>query len=291
MSGSAMNRATVGSCIELAAARLRAAGIDQPRRETRLLLAHALGVDQAAILGHPERPVPDRDAFIGLVERRVRGVPMAQILGKREFWSLEFRVTPDTLDPRPDSETVVAAALAALADRRGADLSVLDLGTGTGCLLLAALSELPRAHGIGVDKSTAAVMVARGNAARLGLERRAAFVAGDWASALTGGFDLILANPPYVRRSEIAGLQKEVAEHEPRLALDGGEDGLDAYRRIAAEMPRLLRPGGAAVVEVGRGQWGAVAGLFRVADLPVAVPAADLAGVERCVICHGRQTN
>jgi release factor glutamine methyltransferase len=142
-----------------------------------------------------------------------------------------------------------------------------------------------------VDKSTAAVMVARGNAARLGLERRAAFVAGDWASALTGGFDLILANPPYVRRSEIAGLQKEVAEHEPRLALDGGEDGLDAYRRIAAEMPRLLRPGGAAVVEVGRGQWGAVAGLFRVADLPVAVPAADLAGVERCVICHGRQTN
>jgi release factor glutamine methyltransferase len=282
---------TVGSCIELAAARLRAAGIDQPRRETRLLLAHVLGVEQAAILGHPETPVPDRDAFLDLVERRVRGVPIAQILGKREFWSLEFRVTPDTLDPRPDSETVVAAALGAMGARREAAISVLDLGTGTGCLLLSVLSELPQAHGIGVDRSAAATLIARGNAAGLGLERRAAFLVGDWAGALAGGFDLVLANPPYVKRREIAGLQREVAQYEPRLALDGGEDGLEAYRLIAADMPRLLRPDGVAVTEVGRGQWGEVAGLFRAADLPVAAPAVDLAGVERCVICHGRQTN
>lgn len=282
-----MTLPTVAGCLAAAAARLRAAGIANPRQETRLLLAHVLGIDQAAIIGHPERQVADCDAFLDLVGRRIRGVPMAQILGRREFWSLEFRVTSDTLDPRPDSETIVEAALAALADRRDAEISVLDLGAGTGCLLLAVLSELPGAHGVAVDISPAAAAVARGNAIGLGLAQRAQFFVGDWGSALGGGFDLILANPPYVPRDEIAALQREVAQHEPRLALDGGEDGLDAYRRFAGDLPRLLRAGGTAVVEVGYGQWDAVAALFRAAGLGVAGPAADLSGVARCIICHG----
>ena len=155
-----MTPATVESCMAVAADRLKAAGVDQPRRESRLLLAHALGVDPATVIGHPEHPVPDCDRFLSLVDRRALGVPMAQILGRREFWSLDFLVTRDTLDPRPDSETAVEAALAAVADRRGAALTVLDLGTGTGCLLLAVLSELPHAVGVGVDLSPAAAEVA-----------------------------------------------------------------------------------------------------------------------------------
>jgi release factor glutamine methyltransferase len=284
-----MNESTVASCIAWAAGRLKAAGIDEPRRETRLLLAHALGVEPAAIVGYPERPVPERDRFLDLVERRARGVPMAQILGRREFWSLDFQVTPDTLDPRPDSETVVEAALAAMADRHDEPLSVLDLGTGTGCLLLAVLSELPAAEGIGVDLSPAAAAVAEGNAVRLGLGRRARFLVADWAAALADGFDLVLVNPPYVARGEIGLLQREVAQFEPRLALDGGPDGLDAYRRLSGDMPRLLRPGGTAVLEVGFDQWEPVAGLFRTAGLHVAAPGRDLQGVARCVICRRGQ--
>lgn len=282
-----MTLPTVANCIDTAAARLKAAGIDNPRRETRILLAHALGVDQAALIGYPERAVVDRAAFFALVERRAHGVPMAHILGRREFWSLEFRVTPDTLDPRPDSETVVAAAVAAMAGRRGDQISVLDLGAGTGCLMLAVLSELPQAHGVSVDISPAAAAVARANALRLGLGQRARFFVGDWAGALTGGFDLVLANPPYVPSGAIAGLQTEVALHEPRVALDGGADGFDAYRRIASDMPRLLLPGGIAVVEAGYGQWDTVAALFRAAGLGIDGPATDLSGVARCLICHG----
>lgn len=284
-----MNEATIAACVAWASDRLKAAGIEQPRRETRLLLAHALGLEPAAIAGYPERPVPDRDGFLRLVERRAQGVPMAQILGRREFWSLDFRVTPDTLDPRPDSETVVEAALAAVAGRRGEALSVLDLGTGTGCLLLAVLSELPAADGLGVDLSPAAAAVAQDNAARLGLGHRARFLVGDWAAALSGGFDLVLANPPYVARDEIARLQREVAQFEPRLALDGGADGLDAYRRLSGDMRRLLRPGGTAVLEVGFGQWEAAAALFRQAGLRIAEPGRDLQGVARCVICSRGQ--
>lgn len=284
-----MIESTVASCIALAAGRLKAAGIEQPRRETRLLLAHALGVDPVAILGYPERPVPDSGRFLDLVEQRAGGVPMAQILGRREFWGLDFRVTRDTLDPRPDSETVVEAALAAMAGRRGQAVSVLDLGTGTGCLLLAVLSELREATGVGVDRSPAAIAVARDNAQRLGLEGRACFFVGDWAAALVDKFDLVLANPPYVPRGEIARLQREVAEFEPRLALDGGEDGLTAYRCLAGDLPRLLRTGGTAVLEVGQGQWQAVNEIFQDVKLHVDGPVADLAGVSRCLVCRSGQ--
>ncbi|MCG8542811.1 MAG: HemK family protein methyltransferase, partial [Alphaproteobacteria bacterium] len=180
-----------------AIARLKSAGIAQPQREARLLLAHASGADQATIIGYPEYAVADRTGFFALIEERAQGRPMAQLLGRREFWSLDFDVTPDTLDPRPDSETLVEAALAAVADRQAA-VSVLDLGTGTGCLLLALLSELPNAWGVGVDRSPAAAAVARNNAVRLGLAGRAPIVVGDWAAALQGDFDLLLVNPPYI---------------------------------------------------------------------------------------------
>ena len=177
------------------------------------------------------------------------------------------------------------------AGRRGERISVLDLGAGTGCLMLSVLSELPRAHGVSVDISPAAAAVARANALRLGLGQRARFFVGDWAAALTGGFDLVLANPPYVPSGEIAGLQTEVALHEPKVALDGGPDGFDAYRRIASDMPRLLLPGGIAVVEVGYGQWDTVAALFRAAGIGIGEPATDLSGVARCLICHGSHAN
>lgn len=211
---------------------------------------------------------------------------MAQILGRREFWSLDFQVTPDTLDPRPDSETLVEAVLAAMAARRDEALDILDLGTGTGCLLLSVLSELRSAEGLAIDLSPAAIAVARENAERLGLADRARFAVCDWLSGLRGKFDIILANPPYIERNVIDNLQLEVAKFEPRLALDGGVDGLDAYRRLALDLRDFMAPKAVAAFEVGIGQWNSVAGLLRDAGLRVAPPVADLGGIDRCVICY-----
>ena len=278
-----MSQPTVGSCLAEGAARLKAAGIDQPHREARVLLAHALDVDQAAIIGYPERAVPDPDAYLSLVERRAQGVPTAQLLEQREFWSLPFRVTPDTLIPRPETETLVEAALAALTERKLSAPKILDLGTGTGCLLLSLLSESPCAMGVGIDRSVAAAAVACDNAARLGLAGRAHFLVSDWAAPLVGQFDLVVSNPPYIASSEIEGLQPEVAQHEPKLALDGGVDGLTCYRALARELPRLLRPGGAVFLEVGAGQWETVAELLETVGLTVSEPIRDLAGISRCV--------
>lgn len=278
-----MSQATVGSCLTEGAARLKAAAIDQPHREARVLLAHALEVDQAAIIGYPERVVPDPDPYFALVERRAQGVPTAQLLEQREFWSLPFRVTPDTLIPRPETETLVEAALATLTERALAEPRILDLGTGTGCLLLSLLSECPGAIGVGIDRSAAAAAVAHGNAERLGLADRAQFLVSDWAAALTGQFDLVVSNPPYIASGEINGLQPEVAQHEPKLALDGGDDGLTCYRVIIQELTRLMRPGGAVFLEVGEGQWEAVAELMEAAGMKVSKPIYDLAGIPRCI--------
>lgn len=278
-----MSRPTVGSCLTDGAARLKAADIDQPHREARVLLAYALDVDQAAIIGHPERTVSDPEIYLALIDRRARGVPTAQLLEQREFWSLPFRVTPDTLIPRPETETLVESALAALTERNLAAPTILDLGTGTGCLLLSLLSESAGATGVGVDRSAAAVAIARHNAERLGLADRAQFLVADWASALAGRFDLVVSNPPYIASGEIEGLEPEVAQHEPRLALDGGIDGLACFRTLAQELPRLLRPGGLVFLEVGLGQWQAVADLLETAGLTVSEPIRDLAGISRCV--------
>jgi release factor glutamine methyltransferase len=229
------------------AGRLAAAGIEDARREARVILAAAHGVDAAGLL---LLDTVDAALFEPLVQRRVAREPLAYILGRREFWGLMFEVSPATLIPRPDSETIVEAALAACP----APARVLDLGTGTGCLLLAVLHERPGAFGVGVDLVPQAAALAARNAQVLGMGTRAAFAAGDWAAALDGTFDLVLSNPPYIPDADIAGLMPEVAAFEPRTALDGGVAGLEAYRRIIADLPRLLRANGVAVLELGVGQ-------------------------------------
>ncbi len=276
---------TIAEALDGAARGLAEAGIGKPRMEARLLAGHALRVDPAVVLGHPERALTriERTRLAILVRRRARREPIAQLFGEREFWSLKFKVTADVLTPRPDSETVVEAALAGVPDR-GAPLRLLDLGTGTGCLLLALLSELEGAQGLGVDISPAAVEVARANAAALGFADRATFRTGDWGRGIRGPFDLIVANPPYIPSSAVESLEPEVARFEPRRALSGGVDGLDCYRRLVPDVARLLKPGATAVVEVGAGQAARVSAILAGHGLhPVAIQA-DLSGIERCLI-------
>ena len=252
-----------------AAATLAAAGIEQPAREARLLEQ----LDAAR----------DEDAFAALVARRAAHEPMALIRGRQGFWTLDLEVSRATLIPRPDSETLIEAALAARPDR-AAVRRILDLGTGTGALLLAALEEFPLAWGLGMDLVPAAAALAARNASAAGLGERAMFAAGCWAAPVAGRFDLILANPPYIPSDEIGRLMPEVAAHEPRSALDGGTDGLDAYRAILPELARLLAPEGVAVLELGAGQADAVAALSDAAGLAQTGLRADLGGVARALV-------
>ncbi len=274
---------TAAEALAHATARLRAAGIENPAREARLLLAHAQGRGPGAMPG-TDAPAPD--GFWGLLDRRCAREPMALVTGRQGFWTLDLEVTRATLIPRADSEALVEAALAAFPDRTRVR-RVLDLGTGTGALLLAALAEFPAAWGLGVDISAAACALARRNAARHGLAGRAFLVAGDWACAVRGPFDLVLANPPYVETTAIASLMPEVARHEPASALDGGADGLDAYRAIVPALPRLLAPGAAAVLEVGDGQADAVGAMLQAAGLGAPWFRRDLGGVRRAVAVGG----
>ena len=274
----------LATTLSSATTRLSAAGIPDPRREARLLLAMALGWDAARVLAYPESPL-DAEAerrLEGLLARRARREPISRILGHREFWSLRFELSPSTLDPRPDSECLIEAALASLPER-GRPYRVLDLGTGTGCLLLALLSELPQAWGLGVDRAGEAAATARRNAAALGLADRARFVIGDWATSITGDWHAILVNPPYIASGAISGLMPEVAQHEPRLALDGGKDGLGAYRGLLPQIARLLAPQGVAAIELGEGQAAAVASIATAAGLAIRGIRHDLAGIERCM--------
>ena len=251
-----------------ATSRLRAAGIANPGLEARLLATHAGG---------------DPQRLEALLARRLAHEPMAFILGRQGFWTLDLEVSPATLIPRADSETLIEAAIAALPDR-GAVRRMLDLGTGTGCLLLAALVEFPAAHGVGVDMSPDATALAARNAAAAGLAGRTAFLCADWAAPLAGRFDLVLCNPPYIATSELPGLMPEVAGHEPRSALDGGRDGLDAYRALLPALPALLADAGVAVLELGQGQHGAVEQLVRQAGLCVAALRHDLGGIARALV-------
>ena len=223
------------------------------------------------------------DAASALAARRLKREPVARILGRKEFWSLTLAVTPDVLVPRPETETVVEAALDALGrdGKKMERLRILDIGTGSGALLLALLSELPNAVGLGTDISAAALAVARENAERNGLNDRCTFVACNIAEGVEDRFDLIVSNPPYVSRGEIATLAPEVRDFDPRLALDGGNDGLDGYRAIARHARRLLAPGGRLIVELGAGQEQAVRALFTTAGLQVGASRADLAGIPR----------
>jgi len=220
--------------------------------------------------------------FEALLCAREARVPVAHLLGEREFWSAILEVGPAVLVPRPETETLIEAALEAFPDR-AAPLRILDLGTGSGCLLVALLREFPLAFGLGVDRSAEALAVARRNLDRHGLAPRARLLRGSWADALAGPFDLVVANPPYLPTGEIAGLEPEVAHHEPRAALDGGQDGLDAYRELLPALPRLLAPEGVACVEIGAGQGEPVAKLARATGLRVA-GRSDLAGILRCLV-------
>lgn len=277
--------ANVGAALQAAARRLHAAGIESARLDARLLMGETLQFDDALIVAHPERGLTptERERFHDLVDRRCGREPIAQLLGRREFWGLTFRVTADTLDPRPDSETLVEAALGEAADR-DTPLRILDLGTGTGCLLLALLHERPGATGLGIDCSEPALAVARANAAALGLDGRAAFRSGNWATGLTESFDLVVSNPPYIPSAEIAGLMPEVARHEPRRALDGGADGMAAYRAIADGIGGVLHTQGSLVVEVGADQSQPVAALFVAAGLSCRGIRPDLSGHARCLV-------
>jgi release factor glutamine methyltransferase len=285
-------RPTVAVVVEDAVRRLAAAGVPTPRLDARLLVGDALGCEPAALaLKSGDRLGDDDIARIDrLISRRAQREPVARIRGVREFWSLPFKVSPATLDPRPDSETLVEAALAAVGDRT-TPMDVLDLGTGSGCLLLALLTELPQGRGLGVDIDAGAVAMARDNAAALGLADRARFAMADWrapaaawAGPMAGGFACILSNPPYIPSQQIDHLAPEVARYEPRGALDGGNDGLDAYRSLGPVIRSLLAPSGAAVIEVGAGQADAAATLLATAGLSVLRRAGDLAGFDRALV-------
>jgi len=280
---------TLGGLLDGAAARLRAAGVEGARRDARLLLAHALDLDPAQILAYPERPVSaaERARAAPLLARRAAREPVSRILGRREFWGLDFAVTADTLDPRPDSETLVRAVLDRLGPAPGAP-AILDLGTGTGCLLLALLSELPHARGLGIDVSPGAVAVARANAARLGLAGRSRVQVASWSDDLPGEWQVIVSNPPYIMERQIEDLAPEVALYEPRLALAAGSDGLAAYRSLIPRVARMLAPGGLVALEVGAGQRDAVDSILDKAGLAPSGRMADLAGIERCVLAGGR---
>lgn len=268
---------------------LTAAGIDNVRFEARLLLSRASGLSTEALVSHgrDEAPAASIEAVRGLTARRVLREPMAYILGEREFWGLPFKVTPDVLVPRPDSETVIEAALSLMPDRAW-PWRVLDLGVGSGCLLLTLLREYPNARGTGIDASPAALAVAQENAERLGVAARARLLAGDWRAPgwverLGGPFDLVVSNPPYIASADIAGLMPEVARYEPKLALDGGEDGLDPYRRIAVAGQQLVTAGGWLIVEGGDGQASDITGILSAAGLRPAAPWKDLAGIDRVI--------
>ena len=285
MTAAVQREATLGRALDSATARLQRAGVPAPRRDARLLLAASLGAGLEQVVGHRDRPLSaaEADRYTGFVARRAVREPVSRILGRREFWGLEFRLTAAVLDPRPDSETLIEALLEAVPDR-GARLRILDLGTGSGCLLLALLSELPAAEGLGTDISPEAVATAAGNAAALGLDARSRFAVGDWRQRLDGAWDVIVCNPPYVADPEIAGLEPEVADHDPRLALAGGPDGLAAYRALVPAVAGILAPAGIVGFEVGVGQADAVAALLRAAGFAAPWRRRDLGGVERCLL-------
>jgi release factor glutamine methyltransferase len=275
---------SVAEALRAATARLQHIA-DNPRLEARLLLSHALGVTPADLIRDPGKAV-DASELEHLLGRREAREPIALILGRREFWSLNFLVSGATLVPRPESETVIEAALAVFA-AKSPPVRILDLGTGTGCLLLALLREFPGAFGVGVDISVDATRLARCNAKRLGLADRSAFVCSDWTNALCGKFDLIVSNPPYVATSEITRLMVEVAVYEPLGALDGGIDGYDAYRLILPSVDSNLKAGGAAIFEVGAGQSRVVSALAREHGFSAA-SRCDLAGIERAIVLARR---
>lgn len=284
---------TVDAARRKLAALLGASGIETPELDARLLIGAALNLDHTGLATQAQRHIADDEAqaIAHLAQRRIAREPVARILGRKEFWSLDLLISEATLVPRPDTETAVAAALECLRDKphvAGA-IRIADIGTGSGAILLALLSECPDATGVGTDISPAALEIAALNALRLGLADRASFVQCDYATALSGAFDVIVSNPPYIPSADIATLEQDVRDHDPHLALDGGADGLDAYRTILPQAIALLVPGGSLVFEVGHDQGVPVSEMMHAAGLALlGAPRTDLSGVQRAVV--GRKT-
>ena len=279
---------SVGAAQRALSGRLAAAGVASPGLDARLLVRLATGLALEDLIADPDRPLRPAEAarLAALERRRVAGEPVSRLAGEREFHGRRFAIDAATLDPRPETEALVETALAAARRRGGATgegVRILDLGTGSGIVLVSLLAELAGASGVGIDLSPAALAVAQGNAERHGVASRARFAAGDWGAGLDGPFDLVVSNPPYIPSADIAGLAPEVRDHDPRLALDGGPDGLDAYRAIADEAPRLLAPGGTLAVEIGAGQEDQVEAILAAAGLSDPERVRDLAGRVRVI--------
>ena len=275
------NDLTIRDLLHEAAERLTRSGVDSARLDARILLARAMHMSREQLIAALRQPTAsEAAAFWAMTDRRAAREPLAYITGHKEFWSLDFKVGPGVLIPRPDTESLIEAALSLVADR-DAPLAVADLGTGSGAILIAILKEFSQARGQGFERSLDALPYARANLESHGLRARGEIVAADW-NAAPEGFDLILSNPPYIPTAEIDTLEPEVRLYEPRAALDGGPDGLAAYRTLAGVLPRLLRPGGLALLELGRGQAGAVESLFQ--GLKTHPPVSDLAGIPRVLV-------
>lgn len=266
----------------------RGVGIETAQRDARLLLLHAAGIEHMDLLRGPRETLGADVAqrLQNYVSQRVTRIPVARILGEWEFWSLPFTLVAESLVPRPDSETVVAAALIALKERRHANdgLRILDLGTGSGCLLISLLHEMKDARGVGVDIVPEAIAIAQHNAERNGVADRASFKAAHWGKGVTGPFDLIVSNPPYIADSIIDTLEPEVRVHDPRLALSGGSDGLEAYRAIADALPELLAPGGIVALEMGSDQAESVPAIYRERGYEIEGPFADFGARPRAIV-------
>lgn len=293
MSTGALQGQTVDAARREVAARFKMAGLDTPELDARILVGAALHLDHTGLAVQASRVITaDEAACIErFAQRRVMLEPVARITGSKQFWGLDFQLSPATLVPRPDTEIVVEAALEFLSThfKSATTLRIADLGTGSGAILLALLCECENATGTGTDISAEALATARKNAETLGLGDRASFVQSDYAAALSGPFDLIVSNPPYIRTDDIEGLATEVKKHDPRLALDGGTDGLNAYRALTPQAAALLAPSGALIVEVGHDQAAGVSAIMEATGLTVAgPPKADLGGIYRVVT--GRKT-
>ena len=263
---------------------MKAAGLDTPVLDARLIVQHALGISWDTLYLKDDQPLgaEEKARLESELSRRAAHEPVSRIVGRRHFWTLDLAVSPDTLDPRPDTESLIETVVQTIPDRTQ-PLRILDLGTGTGAILLALLAEYPNATGLGIDRSEGALNVARTNADSHGLSPRAAFAAGNWAEGIEGPFDVIVSNPPYIESRHLPGLPPEVRDHDPALALDGGADGLDAYRAILPAVPALLGPGGLVVFEIGEGQGEDVTRIARENGLAQAGSRKDLGGIERAL--------
>ncbi|GAB5388856.1 MAG: peptide chain release factor N(5)-glutamine methyltransferase [Alphaproteobacteria bacterium] len=284
-----MNRTRLHDLWKSAQEQLAAAGVEQPRLDARLLIEHATGLDRSDIMLKPSRTLTDDQvqSITTLIDRRAKREPVARIIGMRGFWTLDLALGPDTLEPRPDTETLVDAVLGHLSKDTPAP-RILDLGTGTGAILLSLLTDLPDATGVGTDISEGALQTAQQNADANGLASRVQFVQSDWAEGLAdhAPFDVIVSNPPYIPAQDIAGLEPEVQNHDPRRALDGGADGLDAYRMICASLPQLAAPNALVAFEMGIGQSSDVASLMQAAGCENPVILRDFGDIERVVVAR-----